>query len=136
MSRYRNFRELREKLEATPGHPERAARAREVHQAEVHAYRLAELRRLRESTQAELAESAGLVQPAVSRLERDADPNVTLRTLRRYVEGLGGHLELAAVFDDGERLVLDLPDRPTASDAAPGFANDGSGYERKARKRG
>ncbi len=105
---YQNFRELREKLEATPGHAERAARARDVHQAEVHAYRLGELRRLRESTQAELAESAGLVQPAVSRLERDADPNVTLRTLRRYVEALGGHLELAAVFDDGERLVLEV----------------------------
>lgn len=108
MSRYRNFRELREKLEATPGHAERAAHAREDHQAEVHAYRLAELRRLRESTQAELAESAGLVQPAVSRLERSEDSNVSLRTVRRYVEALGGHLELAAVFEDGERLVLDV----------------------------
>ena len=47
MSRkHRNFRELREKLEATPGHAERSAQAHEVHQAEVHAYRLAELRRL------------------------------------------------------------------------------------------
>lgn len=75
---------------------------------EIHAYRLSELRRLREQTQLEVAEAAGIAQPVVSRLERDDEPNVTLRTLRRYVEGLGGHPELTAVFDDGERLVLDV----------------------------
>jgi hypothetical protein len=29
-------------------------------------------------------------------------------TVRRYVEALGAHLELTAVFDDGRRIPLDV----------------------------
>ncbi len=65
--------------------------------AETLEYTLAELRRARELTQTELARTLDLAQSNVSRIE-----NVTpeLATLRRYIEGLGGHLELFAVFDD------------------------------------
>jgi DNA-binding Xre family transcriptional regulator len=62
---------------------------------------LAELRQSRHVTQVQLAEELGISQGNVSRLE--ARSEVYLSTLRSYVEALGGHLEIAAVFGD-ERL--------------------------------
>lgn len=57
---------------------------------------LGDLRRARHLTQQELAELVGMSQPVISRLERQAD--LYLSTLRSYIEAMGGHLELAAVF--------------------------------------
>ena len=47
-----------------------------------------------------------VTQPSVSEIERSESPAVP--TVRRYVEALGAHLELAAVFDDGRRIPLDV----------------------------
>jgi len=60
--------------------------------------RLHELRHARHMTQVALAEQLKVVQPSVSRLERQTDMYVN--TLRRYIEALGGRLEIRAVFDD------------------------------------
>lgn len=67
-------------------------------------FSLAELRRARQLTQIELAAALKLAQSNVSRIE-----NVTpeLDTIRRYIEALGGHLELVAVFDD-ERFPISV----------------------------
>jgi DNA-binding XRE family transcriptional regulator len=57
------------------------------------------LRQLREEvgkTQAELAELTQVTQSALSRLERREDN--PLEAVRRYVEALGGELELVAVI--------------------------------------
>jgi transcriptional regulator with XRE-family HTH domain len=62
------------------------------------------LRLARQQTQVALAERLDIPQTAVSRLERRTD--LLLSTLRNYVEGLGGKLELRVVFPDGE-FVLD-----------------------------
>jgi len=62
------------------------------------------LRQAREMTQVALAERLDVPQAAISRMERRTD--LLLSTLRGYVEGLGGKLELRAVFPDGE-FVLD-----------------------------
>ncbi len=43
-------------------------------------------------------------RPNVSRIEREVD--VRLSTLQRYVEALGGELELIARFPDGESRTL------------------------------
>jgi hypothetical protein len=43
-------------------------------------------------------------QAAVSRLERR--PDITLSSLRRYVEALGGELEINVRTPDGEQLRL------------------------------
>ncbi len=59
------------------------------------------LKTLREQlgiTQSELAELMDTQQPQLSKLESQAD--FLLSTLRRYVEALGGDLEITAVFDD------------------------------------
>ena len=65
-----------------------------------------DLRALRESagkTQVELAELSKLAQSELSKIERRDDHMVS--TLRRFVEGLGGKLEISAVFGD-TRIVL------------------------------
>jgi transcriptional regulator with XRE-family HTH domain len=60
------------------------------------------LARLREDaglTQQDLADALAAAQANVSRIERSGD--LYLSTLRRYVEAMGGTLEVAAVFPDG-----------------------------------
>ncbi len=56
------------------------------------------LRRARELTQVAVAERLGVDQGAVSKIEKRADMYVS--TLRGYIEAVGGHLELRAVFPD------------------------------------
>jgi len=60
---------------------------------------LQELRRARELSQATLADALGATQPEVSKLERRTDMYVS--TLRRYIEAMGGELEITARFPDG-----------------------------------
>jgi len=64
------------------------------------------LRSLRESagkTQEEMAELTAMSQPQLSRVERRDDH--LLSTLRRYVDALGGQIEVVAVVD-GKRIRL------------------------------
>ena len=65
---------------------------------EVVAMDLRELRQSLGKTQVEVAEATGLTQPELSRMERRLD--YRLSTLRRYLEALGGHLEITAVVGD------------------------------------
>ena len=57
-------------------------------------------------TQTELARLLDVTQSRVSRIEQGSHPP-QLDTLRAFLESLGGHLEVAAVFD-GERFPIDL----------------------------
>lgn len=61
---------------------------------------LAELREARGMSQASLAEELGTSRPNVGRIEKEVD--VRLSTLERYIEALGGRLEIHAVFDDSD----------------------------------
>ena len=60
---------------------------------------LFELRRARELSQQDLAQVLGATQPEVSKIEHRTDLYVS--TLRRYIEALGGQLEITARFPDG-----------------------------------
>lgn len=62
------------------------------------ALELAQLRRRRKTTQADLASKLAVSQSSISQLEHGQD--VHLSTLASYVHGLGGKLELTAVFAD------------------------------------
>jgi DNA-binding XRE family transcriptional regulator len=66
---------------------------------------LKDLRQAVERTQEELAARLGVGQDTVSRIERRSD--ILLSTLRRYVEAMGGELQLVARFPDREPLVID-----------------------------
>ncbi|MGH2878378.1 MAG: helix-turn-helix domain-containing protein [Solirubrobacteraceae bacterium] len=92
----RNFNELRE--QARRRDPDWDEQVAERRRAMEDALALADLRRSRHVTQVQLAEELGISQGNVSRLEGRSD--VYLSTLRSYVQALGGHLEIAAVFDD------------------------------------
>src|SRR3954470_22884533 len=59
---------------------------------------LADLRRAQASTQQQLAQTLGVNQAWISRVERQTD--MYLSTLRSYVEALGGELEVSARFDE------------------------------------
>lgn len=56
------------------------------------------LRQERKVTQAQLAELIGIRQASVSKLESQEDMRVS--TLRKYVEALGGELEIRVVFPE------------------------------------
>ena len=53
---------------------------------------LRQLRLLAQQSQEQLADTLGIKQPSVHKMERQAD--LYLSTLRRFVEAAGGHLEL------------------------------------------
>jgi predicted transcriptional regulator len=59
---------------------------------------LAQLREQRGLSQASVADDLGTSRPNVSRIEGETD--LRLSTLERYIEALGGRLEIRAVFDD------------------------------------
>src|SRR5829696_8538160 len=65
-----------------------------------HARTLAELRRLRQLTQRQLAAIMRVSQAQVSRLENQAD--LYLSTLRSYLEAVGGELQIRVAFPGGE----------------------------------
>jgi transcriptional regulator with XRE-family HTH domain len=99
----RNFNELRKR--ARKQHADWDANVAERKRAIDDALALAQLRQSRHVTQVQLAETLGISQGNVSRLEGRSD--IYLSTLRSYIEALGGHLEIAAVFDD-ERLPVNI----------------------------
>ena len=61
---------------------------------------LADIRKQERMTQVELASALGVSQAAVSKLEKQKD--MAVGTLRRYVEAVGGSLEIRAKLPGGE----------------------------------
>jgi hypothetical protein len=94
MTGHRSFNELRKAMS-----PERRRRNEEATAEMLAELTLEELRQARNHTQQELARVLHVGQPAVAKMERRADMYVT--NLRRYVEALGGTLEITARFPDG-----------------------------------
>ena len=85
------------------------------------AQELASLKDLRlavERTQEELAAALGVGQDTISRLEQRSDN--LLSTLRRYVEGMGGKLQLVAEFPNRPPVVIDHLPRAKPADRRAG----------------
>ncbi|HEX2094267.1 MAG TPA: XRE family transcriptional regulator [Longimicrobiaceae bacterium] len=61
---------------------------------------LHELRQARHMTQETMADALGASQASVSKMERRTD--VYVSTLRRYIEAMGGELEIRARFPEGD----------------------------------
>jgi len=90
----RNFRELREKMS-----PERRAMNEAETERMLRELPLDQLRAARELTQENLAQIFGVSQGSISRLEHRTDMYVS--TLAKFIEAMGGQLEIRAVFPDG-----------------------------------
>ena len=94
MAKARNFRELRNRLPA-----ESLARVEARVKVTLRDMALDELRAARELTQERLAETLGIRQATVSKIERQSEMYVG--TLARFIEAMGGTLEIRACFPEG-----------------------------------
>jgi DNA-binding XRE family transcriptional regulator len=86
--------------------PQAAARVKVRAQEEVLELTLKELRQDLAMTQAQLAAAADMTQSEMSRLESRGDHRIS--TLRRYVEALGGAIEITAVIGNRRVKLLDV----------------------------
>lgn len=101
------FRDVREKMSL-----ERQDRIRNRTEELLGELPLQELRQARALSQEELAEVLGLNQATISKLERRTD--MYLSSLRRFVEAMGGELEITANFPEGKvriQLFEDLEEK-------------------------
>ena len=103
MTGHRPFNTLRDRMS-----PERRERNAEATQAMLHEMALHELRQAREKTQADVARELHVKQPAVAKLEQRAD--IYVSNLRRYIEALGGELEIVAKFPDASINIKNFAD--------------------------
>ena len=106
------FRTIREKMD-----PERQERIRKRTQELLAELPLQELRQARALSQQELAEVLGLNQATVSKLERRTD--MYLSSLRRFVEAMGGELEISASFPDWKVRIQLFEDLEEKKEAMP-----------------
>ncbi|WP_322753082.1 XRE family transcriptional regulator [Frankia sp. Cas3] len=107
--RWDDVKRQAEQTRVAAGYPVRTNADREAGQRrlddEIHAYRLAEVRRSRALTQREVAETMGVSGPRISDVERGKLDVVSVSVLRAYVEALGGRLKVTAEFDDSSYIV-------------------------------
>lgn len=99
MTGTKSFETLRSKMS-----PERRARNAAETETMLKEIALHELREARARSQADLASALGVDHPSVVEMEQRTDAYVG--HLRRYVEALGGTLEIKARFPDTE-IVID-----------------------------
>ena len=94
MPKVRNFKELRERMS-----PEAQAQSESETARMLRDMPLDELRAARSLTQEELAATLNVKQASISKLEHRTDMYVG--TLSRFVQAMGGELEIRAIFPDG-----------------------------------
>lgn len=92
--KYRKFNDIKR----SRANPEQLARTQQWVEHETLKMNLRELRKQLGVTQKQLADKIKMAQSELSRTEHRSDH--LLSTLKGYVEGLGGRLEIRAVFDD------------------------------------
>jgi transcriptional regulator with XRE-family HTH domain len=112
MTGHHPFGELRKKMS-----PERRARNTAATQGMLREMALFELRQAREQSQEDLARTLKVGQPAVAKLERRTDMYVS--NLRRYIEALGGTLEIRAQFPEATVTITNFSDLATKSGKRP-----------------
>ena len=79
--------------------------ARERTQAYVDAYNLCEARKASHMTQVQVADAMGVSQNRVSQIENGDVDAMTVNSIRRYVEALGGRLTLTVEMPDGRKAL-------------------------------
>jgi DNA-binding transcriptional regulator YiaG len=112
MTGHRSFNELRKAMS-----PERRAANAAATKAMLTEMALHELRHAREMSQEELARELHVGQPAVAKLERRADMYVS--NLRRYIEALGGRLEITARFPETSVTITNFSEIGAAGGPKP-----------------
>ena len=78
---------------------------------------LQELRRARQLSQEAMAELLGQRQSGISKIEQRTD--MYMSTLRRYIEAMGGHLDVVARFPEGEVRITQFENLEADPSASP-----------------
>jgi transcriptional regulator with XRE-family HTH domain len=99
----KKFRDLRARMSQ-----ESRGRAHEKAQKMLSGLPLAELRQARHFSQEQLAAELDVRQPAVAKIEKRTDMYIS--TLRRFIEAMGGKLEICAYFPDGDVKINQFED--------------------------
>jgi DNA-binding XRE family transcriptional regulator len=94
------WQDIRAEHVARAGGEEAVERGKQELLAEVTGYRLAELRKKRRMTQQEVADRMGVTKGRVSQIEKGKISGQEV--LARYARALGGELQQAIVFDNGD----------------------------------
>jgi len=111
MTNFSKWQDIRGELVAGLGGEEAVTEARRRNQAYIDGHRLAERRKALDLTQADVAERMGVTKSRVSQIERGEVS--TIEAVARYVEAIGGQIQISAVFGD-DHYVL----RGTVTEAA------------------
>jgi len=101
MTNFPGWRDVRGDIVAGVGGEEPVAEARRRNQAYIDGHRLAERRKAIGLTQAEVAERMSVTKSRVSQIERGEVS--TIEAVARYVQAIGGHIQISAVFGDEPR---------------------------------
>lgn len=100
MTGYVRWTDIREDLVEKAGGDEAFEQGKQEILAEVVGFRLAELRKKRRMTQQQVADRMGVTKGRVSQIEKGKISGQEV--LARYASALGGQLQQAIIFDDGE----------------------------------
>lgn len=93
--------DLNEYLESRGITQEQMVQARRITWETIEAYNLREARKASHMTQVQLAEAMGVSQNRVSRMESGDIGCMSLDSIRRYVEAIGGTVTLVADLPTG-----------------------------------
>lgn len=103
-SEWVSWEEFREEFQVDP---KRLKRGVQKILAKLDGVKLAELRQVKRLTQAQMAKKLKIDQSNVSRIERGSFDPIEIRTLRRYVEALGGELDIRVKIDEVSQRLID-----------------------------
>jgi DNA-binding XRE family transcriptional regulator len=111
MTNFPKWSDIRDDIVASSGGEGAVAEARRRNQAYIDGHRLAKRRKERGLSQSDLAERMGVTKSRVSQIERGEVS--TIEAIARYVQALGGQIQVSAVFGDDLYIL-----RGTDTDAA------------------
>lgn len=111
MTNFPKWSDVRADLVAGAGGEEAVVEARKRNQAYIDGHRLTERRKTLGLSQTDVAERMGVTKSRVSQIERGEVS--TVEAIARYVQALGGQIQISAVFGDDLYIL-----RGTDTDAA------------------
>jgi transcriptional regulator with XRE-family HTH domain len=115
VAEYHKWSDIRAGFLKEPGAEEALAEARRETQAYIDGYRLTERRKALKLTQTEVAERMGITKGRVSPIERGKVS--TVEAIARYVQALGGQLQISAVFGDDQYTLRSAAITPGEAEA-------------------
>jgi DNA-binding XRE family transcriptional regulator len=98
MTNFPKWTDVRADVVAEAGGEEGVAAARKRNQSYIDGHRLANVRKTQGLSQTDLADRMGVTKSRVSQIERGEVS--TVEAIARYVQALGGQIQISAVFGD------------------------------------